>query len=289
MNTPSTTRANLQGYSAILLWSFFALFVEISKDLSPFLLASLSSLVGFVYYCPSWLKSPGEFWKELHRPWQVWALFFMAIILYRGFNIMGLKSAPIIEANLLNYLWPILIVLFGVFIHQQPLSKSVVIGTIFSFLGIILIGFSKNNNSFSVEPGYILTILGACIWALYSVFTRLFISQSDGLIGIMHILAFFLFISFHYLFESPVHLEHINWMNWGGVVGMGLGVSLGYKLWDNAMTYGNPQKIAVTAYFTPLLSTLWLILCKEERLTPYVGVAAFLIISGSLLARLSSR
>ena len=284
--TDTKTIANLQGYMAILLWSFSAYFISLTTQLPTLLVAGLSSVAGFSFFAITWSRKKEKLQVAFRQPWQIWLLYFAAVVAYRGFYFAGLKTAPIVEANLLNYLWPLLILLFSSLLDHQRMAKKTYVGAICCFIGIICIGLSKGNGSLTFEAGHIFAILAAITWGGYSVMTRRFPAAPIDMIGLMHFIAAFLFILSHSLFEPPVDWVQTSWTNVFGVLGLGLSMSLGYSLWDRAMTHGSREKVAVAAYYTPLLSTFWLIALGSSHLTGLTLLAAVLILGGSLFARL---
>lgn len=279
---------NLYGYGAILLWSFAALIVNLMPSIPPLFIACLSSSVALFFYILLWCRKPARFKKIFSQPPIIWVLFFASVVAYRGFYLTGLKLAPIVEANLLNYLWPLLIVLLPAFIDKKSLSKYVVTGAVCCFAGVVCIAISKKISNLSFEPGHFLAIAAAITWAVYSIYTKRHPGASLDMIGIMHFIAAILFYSLHVTFEKHLSFADIPTIEIIYVAYLGAAAFAGYILWDKAMTHGDREKIAVAAYYTPLLSTLWLILLGNVAMSPLIWLAACLILGGSLFARFKS-
>jgi drug/metabolite transporter (DMT)-like permease len=278
--------ANLAGYTSVTLWSFSALFISWTSDMPPFLLAALNSAIGFAFFGLKWLTVPKQLQKALRQPKQVWALYFLAVVFYRGFYLSGLKLAPIVEANLLNYLWPLLIIVLSALLDKKKIPPPIYVGAVACFTGVICIGLSnKGGTGLSFEHGHIFALVAASSWALYSVLTRRFPGAITDMIGVMHLIAVAVFSLFHIFFEAPVSLASISPLAWIGTTGLSLAVSLGYSLWDRAMTHGDRERVATAAYFTPLMSTVWLILFAQAPMTKLIWIAAVLILGGSLISR----
>jgi drug/metabolite transporter (DMT)-like permease len=283
--------SNIKGYAAIMMWSFSALFVAWTPLIPPFLLASITSGIGFLFFCLKWLQKR-EIPKHLFsQAWPVWVLFFMAVPVYRSLYFLGLKNAPIIEANLLNYLWPILIVALSAILDKKTQSKYFYTGSALCFVGMIFIGMSKSSQDLFIhfEWGHIFALAGALNWALYCVLTRRYPSAPTDMIGIMHAVSFFVLMGLHFVFEPAIHNLELDSWHFIGVIGLGLSVSLGYAFWDDAMSHGEREKVAVMAYFTPLLSTFLLLIITPTSMNLFVSIAAVLIVGGALIARIQSK
>src|SRR5262249_40185544 len=148
---------------------------------------------------------------------------------------------------------------------------------------------NKGGAGLSFEHGHIFAIVAACAWALYSVLTRRFPGAITDMIGIMHLFAVAVFALLHIIFEDPVSLSAISPAGWFGTLGLSLAVSLGYTFWDKAMTHGDRERVATAAYFTPLLSIIWLILFAHAPMTKLIWLAAVLILGGSFISRFAMR
>ncbi len=283
--------ANLKGIATIFLWSLSALFISWTPEIPPFLLAACTSAFGFVLFAFRWMKSREKFDTAIRQPVQVWILFAVAVIAYRGFYLSGLKIAPTVEANLLNYLWPLLIVVFGAFVNRKMPTPTVLCGAVAGLcgVGLLLTPSGIAASSLNITSGHILAFLGAVCWSGYSVATRLMKADSSDLIGVMHGVAVLIFIAFHVAFEPSVAWERVDMYHVAGVTELGLAISLGYSWWDEAMSRGDQHQIAIGANFIPLLSTIWLVLFGSQAITQRVICAAGLIIVGSYIAKRSSQ
>ncbi|MGB4101086.1 MAG: EamA family transporter [Alphaproteobacteria bacterium] len=277
----------LPGYGAILLWSFAALLISLTSGIPPLLVASMASVVGFALFIGVWSVRPTRLAAVMRQPWQVWALYSIPMISYQGFYIVGFSTAPVIEANLLNYLWPLLTVLWLTQECGGRWSSRVVGGALACFAGVICIGVNNASGAlnFSFMPGHVLAILGACVWTIFSVLVQRYPAAPLDIFGVWYGVAALLFWVLHRQMEAPVEFGAISWLGWSGIVGLGVVLPLGDCLWSMAMKQENRDRIAVAAYMTPLLSTFWLALRYGDEVTALVWLAAGLILGGALLAR----
>ena len=112
--------ATLIGFSAILMWSLLAVFTVWSGTVPPFQLTALSFVVGGLVGLLSWIRRPGAI-RALRQPWPVWCLGVLGIFGYHAAYYFALRMAPPVEAGLVNYLWPLLIVVFSSFLPGERL------------------------------------------------------------------------------------------------------------------------------------------------------------------------
>lgn len=283
------TVANIKGILTILMWSCAALFITWTPEIPPFLLAALTSAFGCGMFWVRWMRHPKRLWSAIRQPLLVWCLFAVAVVVYRGCYLSGLKMAPTVEANLINYLWPLLIVIFGALIDKNFPQPVVLVGASLGLIGVCFLlvpsWISVQESGSRVGVGHLFAFLGAVSWSGYSVMTRRMRVESSDILGIMHGFAVVTFGVLHIFFETPVVWKNVDLLHWIAVCELGLAISLGYSWWDEAMSKGSQQQIAIGANFIPLLSTVWIILLGRQVLSYQVVISAMCIISGSYIAK----
>src|SRR5256885_5618372 len=167
--TPAMTSstATLIGFTAILMWSLLSLLTVASGTVPPFQLAAMTFALGGALGAATWLFRPGAA-NALKRPWQVWALGVGGLFGYHALYFLALRLAPPAEAQLVRYLWPVLIVLLSALLPRErlplhPLSGALIAlaGTVTPFAGrgITLTG--------AYLPGFAAALLAALTWAIY--------------------------------------------------------------------------------------------------------------------------
>src|SRR6195256_5883754 len=105
-----TSSATLIGFAAILMWSLLSLLTVASGTVPPFQLAAMTFAIGGGIGAATWLFRPHAV-AALRQPGEVWALGVGGLFGYHALFFIALRLAPPAEAQLVNYLWPLLIVL----------------------------------------------------------------------------------------------------------------------------------------------------------------------------------
>ena len=114
-----TFKATLIGFSAILMWSLLALFTAASGSVPPFQLAAMAFAIGAAVGF-AWIAAGGR-WRELAQPLPVWTLGVVGLFGYHALYFTALRNAPPVEAGLIAYLWPLLIVVFSALLPGERL------------------------------------------------------------------------------------------------------------------------------------------------------------------------
>src|SRR2546423_14368855 len=87
----------------------------------------------------------------------------------------ALQLPPPAEANLVNYLWPLLIVLLSAPLAGERLAWPHLLGAFLGFAGVILLAFGGGVSVTGAHAlGYALALGCAVVWSLYSVLSRRF-------------------------------------------------------------------------------------------------------------------
>ena len=278
--------ATLAGGTAVLLWALLALFTTWASGIPPFQLVSLcftvAALIGFGVIA----RKGRAGWQSLRQPVGAWALGSFGLFGYHFFYFMALGNAPAVEASLIAYLWPLLIVVFSALLPGERLRWFHVTGALLGLAGAGLLVTKGQGLAFDTRYGlgYLAAVACALTWSIYSVANRRFGSvPTDTVAGFCAAAALLGFVS-HALFETWVMPTATQW---GAILLLGLGpVGAAFFVWDYGTKHGHIQALGALAYGAPLLSTLLLIAFGQAEATWSVALACGLIVGGALLASL---
>lgn len=276
-------RATLVGSGAIGLWSTLALATTLTGAVPPFLMVGLTFTVAALLMLSKWIAAGEPVLAKLVWPARVWALGVYGLFGYHALYFLALKTAPAVEANLVNYLWPLLIVLFSALLPGERLRWFHVAGAALGLAGAaILLGGGELSLSWDFALGYGAALGCALVWSSYSVLSRRFGNVPSDSVGGFCAATAILGFAAHAAFETALWPQ--GW-EWAAVVALGLGpVGLAFYLWDHGMKRGDIRALGALSYATPLLSTVLLIVFGGRALTWPVAAAAALIVGGAILA-----
>jgi drug/metabolite transporter (DMT)-like permease len=280
----SKKRATLVGFTAVLMWSLLALFVAASGNVPPFQLAAMSFAIAAAAGALSWPFRAGASGR-LRAPAAAWLLGVTGLFGYHFFYFTALKSAPPVEAGLINYLWPLLIVLLSAALPGERLGWQHFAGVLLGFFGTALIVTGGEGLAVRADyiPGYAAALAAAVIWAVYSVMSRRFAGVSSDAVAGFCLVTALLSAACHLLVEETVWPARPT--EWLAVLGLGLGpVGTAFYVWDYGVKHGDIAVLGASAYMAPLLSTGILILAGFGVATWTVAIACLAITGGAALA-----
>src|SRR5436189_2093566 len=134
----SHSTATLIGFAAILMWSLLSLLTVASGTVPPFQLAAMTFAVGGAIGAATWLFRPSAA-SALKQPAEVWALGVGGLFGYHALYFLALRLAPPAEAQLVNYLWPVLIVLLSTLLPGEHLRPHHFFGAMIALAGTVLL------------------------------------------------------------------------------------------------------------------------------------------------------
>jgi drug/metabolite transporter (DMT)-like permease len=280
----SHSTATLIGFAAILMWSLLSLLTVASGTVPPFQLAAMTFAIGGAIGAATWLFRSGAA-SALKQPAEVWALGVGGLFGYHALYFLALRLAPPAEAQLVNYLWPVLIVLLSAFLPGERLRLHHFAGAMLALAGTVLLFLGRGGISFAQDylPGFAAAFVAAFTWAFYSVLSRRFAAVPTDAVAGFCIATSVLAAVFHLVFEQTQWPQTAA--QWLAVVGLGIGpVGAAFYAWDIGVKRGDIRVLGVASYAAPLLSTLFLVLAGYAAASSALILAAILITGGGVLA-----
>lgn len=281
--TMKSSAATLIGFTAILMWSLLSLLTVASGTVPPFQLAAMTFAIGGALGAATWLFRPGAA-AALKQPWPVWALGVGGLFGYHALYFLALRLAPPAEAQLVSYLWPVLILLLSALLPGERLRLHHIAGALIALCGTVLLFAGRGVTlTGAYLPGFAAAFVAAVVWATYSVLSRRFADvPSNAVAGFCLVTSGLALIS-HMLFEQTHWPENTG--EWLAVLALGIGpVGAAFYVWDIGMKRGDIRVLGVGSYLAPLLSTLFLVLAGYAAASLNLAFAAALIAGGGVLA-----
>ncbi|MFZ4408956.1 MAG: DMT family transporter [Paracraurococcus sp.] len=284
------TTATLAGCAALVLWAFLALLARLAQPLPPLLLTGLAFTVGGSLGLAV-VAARGRLGALRQQP-LVWLHGVGGLAGYHALYFAALALAPPVEANLLNYTWPLLIVLLSAPLRGLRLGPRRLAGVALGAAGaVLLLAGSAEGGTINLGalPGYALALAAGLTWALYSVLAgtpRLAASPTEAVAGFCLAAAAITLLG-HAAFEPAAWPTAAQWP---AILLLGAGpVGAAFFLWDFGMKRGDPRLLGTLAYGVPVASTLLLVASGQGRLSGAVLAAAALVVGGGALAATARR
>lgn len=270
-------RSNLAAFGAVVLWGSLATLGATLSSIPPLLLTGIGLLIGSLISLPL----SGFKLSQMKVDFGALVVGVMGLFGYHFALFAGLQNAPKVQANLVNYLWPLLIVVLApLFLPGTRLTILQVIAAVLGFTGAGLAILSGSNLVSGFATGYVFAFLAAVIWASYSLLSKRVKFETPA-VGLFALVSGVLAIVGHLLFEQSVQMVQSDW--WQLIV-LGLGpLGASFYLWDYAIKNGDPQRVGMIAFLTPVISTTLLLISTNTPLSPLLALSAVIIFGAAFV------
>jgi drug/metabolite transporter (DMT)-like permease len=279
MQANPSRAATLYALGAIASWAMLAALGVALRHVPPFLLTGIALVVGSIPTWPLVARRP-DLWNI---PLPTLALGVVGLFGFHFLLFLALRTAPPVQANLVNYLWPLFIVVLApVLLPGMGLRPIHVFAALLGFAGaaVAILGRSTQLDG-AWSWGYLLALGSALIWACYSLLTRRVPPFPTVAVGLFGLVSGILSLLCHAVLEPATALGARDWML---LMLAGLGpLGTAFLLWDKALKLGDPRQIGILSYLTPLSSTAVLMLTGAGPFSWSIALAAAMIISAAIL------
>lgn len=277
-------QATLIGLIAIGLWALLALLTAASGPVPPFQMTAICFAIATIIGLMALARNRKGL-AVLKQPLPVWLLGVGGLFGYHFFYFTALRNAPVVEAGLIAYLWPLLIILFSALLPGERLKLHHIAGGMLGFTGAVLI--ISNGGSFDFQAqhssGYLAALACALIWSGYSVLSRRFAEvPSDAVTGFCAMSSVLALVC-HLLLETTQWPQTSS--QWVALLALGLGpVGVAFYVWDYGVKKGNIQVLGAASYTAPVLSTFALITTGFAQASWSLLLATALVTLGAVVA-----
>ncbi|MFN4058639.1 MAG: DMT family transporter [Roseinatronobacter sp.] len=264
------TSAIATGFLAVLLWTGLTVLTVLTAPTPPLLLNALCFWIGGGLGLV-WLALSGQARSLRRVPARAYVIGTLGLFGYHALYFAALRLAPPVEAGLINYLWPLLIVLLSGLLPGETLRHAHVLGAALAFCGAVVIlnkGFTG-----TALLGYALAAMAALTWARYSLLSRRIGDVPTAAVAVFCLGGAALSLVLHLALENPAWPATA--LGWVAIAALGTGpVGLAFFVWDIGVKRGNIQLLGTLSYAAPLLSTLALVAADMAQPSLALGLAA---------------
>ncbi len=211
--------------------------------------------------------------------------FLYYVILFQAYSLL-----PAQEAQPINFVWPLTLVLLSIPLLGQRIRLGSILAILISFTGVVVIATHPQTPAdilafrFSSVPGVLLALGSTIIWALFWV-----INTKDRQDEAVRLFVNFVFASV-YILLLVLLLGQAHVGSWRGLLG-GLYIGLfemgiTFLVWLKALRSAKTTAHVVNLiYLVPFLSLLVIALVLGEKVLPSTIVGLLLIVTGIILQK----
>ena len=199
--------------------------------------------------------------------------------LYYVFYYAGTERMLASQAFIINYLWPIMSVLFACIILKEKMTVKKAIAIAISFLGVAIVaGGDVARLNGDLLFGAMFCILGAVSYGIFTSLNQKLNYNKTMTLMVSYFLTFILTTIINAL-DGALFLPHVEQMAgflWNGI----FTVAIANCCWVMALEKGKIAKVSNLAYITPFLSGVWTSIFLNEKITLNAILGLVVIVLG---------
>ena len=203
---------------------------------------------------------------------------FYYLFYYAGTDLMLASQAFII-----NYLWPIMSVVFACIILKEQMTFRKVIAILLSFLGVVIVTLGELTSfNLNMLIGTVCCVLGAISYGIFTALNQKMKYDNRITMTLSYFVTFIVTtvinaVNGNLFMPNPVELLGFVW---NGIFTM----AIANTLWVFALTSAkNTAKVSNLAYITPFLSLVWTSVILKEKLNMLFVAGLVTIVIGILI------
>ncbi len=288
MHELTVRRATYLGLGALTMWTVEPLLISEVNSLPIFEVLSIIFFSSFMLTAIRLTKQK-RWHSVLKQPAFIWGAGLLGICLSDFAYIYGAKYAPIAHVDLIDYLWPCLVVAFTSMLPNERFSVQHIVGALLGLVGIyVLVHNEVSQNGFNTGYlfGYLLALFGAFLWGGYSAFSRYHKNVPTEMIGMYCGLGAVLCLLLHLKFETFV-MPTASEGSLAVLTGI-TGAGIAYQLWDHGVKFGNVYLLSSATYIARISAMALLVMFGKEPLTLSLVIACLLTSFGVFLSGLDT-
>lgn len=203
-------------------------------------------------------------------------------LLYNVFLYLGTDKLLASQAFIINYLWPIMSVVFACILLKEKMTARKGIAFALSLLGVVTVAGSDLMN-FQPETalGIALCVLAAVSYGIFTALNQKWHYDKPLSVMLAYFSTFVLTLVINLVRGTPLQLDtfQVLGLGWNGIFVLAVATTT----WAMALDRGKTAVISNLAYITPFLSLVWTALFLHEQISLWSVAGLVIIILGILI------
>ncbi len=240
----SSTKATAVGQLGLCMWAIVSALMSLVTRLPSLEILLFIFIISLLCSCT--FLSINKSWHSIKsKPLSLWLFNIIGICGSATLFVLASKNAPQAHVNLINYLWPTLIILAAPLLPNEKFEAKYLISAILAFAGIAILltqGQGLHALDFHYSKGYIYAFCSALSWASYTLTARGHTQQTHETIGLYCGIGAIAILASHPTLEfiiKPTYKELLL------LIYMGItSHNLAYMCWGHGVSKGNLDYLA---------------------------------------------
>lgn len=250
-------------------------------------LAAIRQFIAGVLYVGFFLykKAPLPKGKE----WiPILVLTLLNFILSNALSTWGVKYISAGLGSIIGAIFPLWLVVIGLFASKEKLPQKAIIGLLLGFGGVCIIFYDHLNDFLNADFrfGIFLSVISTWTWAFATLYTKKQAVHFNPYfsLGLQMLISGTCLFSFTQINGTAIPLSAIPWQSWLSIAYLIIfGSLLAFICYLYALQNLPTEQTSVYAYINPVVAVLcgWIIF--DEEITPYISIGGAVTLLGVYL------
>ena len=257
------------------------------RHMPPLQMAGLRQLLGGLCYVLFFLIK-GERWPNV-KEWQsIIVLSSLNFLLANGLSTWGLKYISSGLGAIMGAIFPLWLVVIGLFSVRSKMPGKAMIGLLLGFGGICIIFYEHMEDFFNPDfrLGIFLSLIATWGWAFGTIYTKKHAANFNPYfsIGLQMVISGLTMTSISYGFSNTLPVAAIPWQSWAAILYLVVfGSVISFIAYLYALQNLSTEQASLYAYINPMVAILlgWMIF--SEKLTMFIAVGGLVALLGVYL------
>ena len=277
---------------AIALWAISFITIKIAlQEVSPVTLIVIRYAMGWIILgIATWLQGSFRLLKRADLP-RMATLGAVGVALHQFLQVYGQASANASAAAFLASTAPAFIILLGAVCLRERLHIWQILGVLLATAGAGVVSTGSANplsdGAAWAEPGNLLVLLSAVVWAVYSIMSRsIGQGRPPALITTgMMFSGWLISLPVFFLQRGWQEIPGISPTGWGALLFTGIMSSaVSFLLYNHALKHAPASRLAAIQNIEPLIATVTAVAVLGETISPPFVLGGLAILCGVILA-----
>jgi drug/metabolite transporter (DMT)-like permease len=250
-------------------------------------LAGIRQLIAGVLYVGFFI------WKKASMPrgkeWTpILVLSFLNFIMSNGLSTWGVKYISAGLGSIMGAIFPLWLVVIGLFISKDKLPQKAIIGLLLGFGGVCIIFYEHLQDFFIADFrfGILLSLIATWTWAFATLYTKKQAASFNPYfsLGLQMVISGVCLTVFTNATGNAVPMSAIPWQSWSAIAYLVIfGSLVAFICYLYALQNLPTEQASIYAYINPIVAVLcgWLIF--NEKITAFIVVGGLVTLLGVYL------
>jgi drug/metabolite transporter (DMT)-like permease len=254
-------------------------------------MAGLRQFFGGTLYILFFLLKGAKF--PTGKEWRtILVLGFLNFTLSNGLSTWGVKFISAGLGSIIGAIFPLWLVIIGLFAAHTKLNKKTIIGLLIGFAGICIIFYEHLNDFFigDFRFGIFLSLAATWSWAFGTLYTKKHAASFNPYfsLGLQMLISGIALIGISHISNNALPYKEIPWQSWAGIAYLVIfGSVISFIAYLYALQNLPTEQVSIYAYINPIVAVLLGWMLFGEVLTSFIIAGVLVTLYGVYLVNRS--